>query len=228
MTKFRTGIAGVCAIAASVLPAMLQSAITNAAEDDHLEPCRAIFAEYENRVESISRAAVPGEVELWVTVIPSFRPEWSVGVSSDNGRYLVTDVVFRQSLWSRSLVRSGPTMGSHDFSKPRVRTLAKTASISAQLYEALRSEWARSIESTHPEEKNSEATGLQEIRLDGVMFEFKLSERCGSAYSPDPETRNSKLVDLVEALARLADSRGDSSRAAADDVARKLRELPSP
>jgi hypothetical protein len=64
---------------------------------------------------------MPGEVELWVTVIPSFQPEWSVGISADNGRYFVTHVAFQRSLWGRSLVQSGPNTWSYDFSIPDVR-----------------------------------------------------------------------------------------------------------
>ena len=148
--KFRTRIAGVWAIAASVLFPMSQSASANSAEYEHLEPCRVLFPDYESRVESISRAAMPGEVALWVTVIPSFRPEWSVGISTDKGRYLVTHVVFKRSLWSRSSVATGPNTFSYDFSIPRVQTTATTASISAVLYEALRSEWSRSIDGVQP------------------------------------------------------------------------------
>lgn len=207
---------------------MPQSASANSAEYEHLEPCRVLFPDYESRVESISRAAMPGEVALWVTVIPSFRPEWSVGISTDKGRYFVTHVVFKRSLWSRSSVATGPNTFSYDFSKPPVQTTATTANISAVLYEALRSEWSRSIDGVQPVGENTGGNGYQEVRLDGVKFTFKLSGRCGSAWSPDPETRNSKLVDLVTALALLADSRDGASRTASEDVVRKLRELPPP
>jgi virulence-associated protein VagC len=140
------------AITVPVLMLILPSAITNAGEDDHLEPCQFRFSEYENRVESESRAAMPGKVEFWATVIPSFQPEWSVGVSLDKGRYVVTHVVFRQSLWGSSTVQSGPKIGSHDFAKPHVRTTARTAIMSPELHEALRSQWARSQAVRLPQE----------------------------------------------------------------------------
>jgi hypothetical protein len=223
--KCHPTIAGMRLIAAPLLLlAMSPPAIADAEAEDHLEPCKDIFAQYENRVESISRAAMPGEVEFWVTVIPSFQPEWSVGVSSQQGRYFVTHVVFRRSLWGRSLVQSGPTTSSYDFSKPRVRTTARTASISAELHEALRSEWARSIEGARPAEPDPH--GLERIVVDGVTFTFKLSGRCGCAESPDPETRNSQLVDLVMALSLLANSKGDALHAAGEDVVRRLQKLP--
>ncbi|MGB6310741.1 MAG: hypothetical protein WBF89_23400 [Steroidobacteraceae bacterium] len=89
---------GLFAVAAGCLT------VAVAVADNHLEPCRVSLVEYESRVESISRAAMPEDVELWVTVIPSFQPEWSVGISSDKGRYFVTHVAFQRSLWSSSLV----------------------------------------------------------------------------------------------------------------------------
>jgi hypothetical protein len=222
--KCRATIARLSLIAEAVLLVTFRAAAAQAGEDDHLEPCQITFPEYENRIEAISRAAMPGKVDLWVSVIPSFQPEWSIGVSSDAGRYFITHVVFQQSLWGRSLVHSGSTALSYDFSKPHVRTTTRTASISAELHEALHTELARSIENTHPNEEDDERNGLVRVRLDGVIFEFKSSGRCGRAWSPDDGTRNSKLVDLILALALLADSNGNAS-SAREDVVRKLREL---
>jgi len=195
-------------------------AVTCAVADDHLEPCQGHLAEYESRVEAISRAAMPGDVEFWVVVIPSFQPEWSVGVSADNGHFLLTHVAFQPSLWGSSLVQSGPNTFDHDFSKPHIQTKARTANISAGLHEALRAEWDRSIAGT----RSTEGIGL-----DGVTFKFQLSGRCGSAWSPSPETRNGKLVDLVTALALLAGSKEDASHATGEVVVlRKLHALPPP
>lgn len=213
LTNFRPTNAGLWSVIASALLAILQPTAASSA-DDRLEPCRVIFPEYENRLESISHAMMPGKVELWVRVIPSFRPEWSVGVSTDKGRYFVTHVVFQESLWSRSVIRTGPNTGSHDFAKPHVETTVATANISGKLYEALRSEWARSIAAIHL----SKAAGV-----DGVTFEFLSAGRCGKAWTPDPEARNGRHVELAKALARLADSKGEALLSAAADVERVLR-----
>lgn len=220
--NYRSVITRLWSITMPVLLAMLQSPPINAGEDDHLAPCKAIFPEYRNRVESISLAAMPGQVDFWVTVIPSGPPESTVGISTDKGRHFVTDVVFQQSLWNRSLVSTGPTTMAYDFSTPPVRTRTRTARISAELYAALRSEWTRSIDGVRPIDKNNAM-----VRVDGVTFEFKSLGRCGSAESIDSETRNGRLFDLVMALALLADHKSDAF-SAAKHVARKLRELPPP
>jgi hypothetical protein len=194
--------------------------VTFALADEHLEPCQGHLAEYESRVEALSRAAMPGEVEFVVTVIPSFQPEWSVGVSADNGHFFLTHVAFQPSLWGSSLVQTGPNTFRYDFQKPQVQTTAKTANISAELHEALRSEWDRSIAAARPSKG---------IGLDGVTFKFQLSGHCGSAWSPDPETRNGKLIDLVMALALFADSKKDPSHSSGEVVVlRKLEALAPP
>jgi hypothetical protein len=193
---------------------------TCAVAGDYLEPCQAHLAEYESRVEAISRAATPGNVEFWVTVIPSFQPEWSVSVSADNGHFLLTHVTFQPSLWGSSQVQTGPNKFGYDFQKPHVQTTVKTTSISGELHDALRSEWDRSIAGARP---------AQGIAVDGVTFKFQLSGRCGSAWSPDSETRNGKLIDLVMALALFADSTKVLSYASGEGVVfRKLRALPPP
>ena len=204
-----------CALAA-VLTGCLT--VTCAVAGEHLEPCRGHLAEYESRVEALSRAAMPGDVEFLVTVIPSFQPEWSVGVSADNGHFFLTHVAFQPSLWGSSQVQTGPNTFGYDFQKPQVQTTAKTATISAELHEALRSEWDRSIAGARPSEG---------IVLDGVTFIFQLSGRCGSAWSPDTETSNDKLINLVMALALFADSKKDPSHATDESVVlRKLQALP--
>jgi hypothetical protein len=195
-------------------------AATCAVANDHLEPCVGHLAEYESRVETISRAAMPGTVEFVVTVIPSFQPEWSIGVSAAHGDFLLTHVVFQPSLWGSSNVQLGPNMFGHDFSKPHIQTTARTSKVSGYLHAALRSEWDRSIAGT----RRTEGSGL-----DGETFNFQLLGRCGSAWSPDPESRNAKLVDLVMALALLADGKDDASHATAElAVWTKLKALPPP
>ena len=206
-----------CALAAVVTGCLT---VTCAVADEHLEPCRGHLAEYESRVEALSRAAMVGDVEFLVTVIPSFQPEWSVGVSADKGHFFLTHVVFQPSLWASSQVQTGPNTFGYDFQKPHVQTTAKTANISAELHEALRSEWDRSIAGARPSEG---------IGFDGVTFKFESSGRCGSAWSPDPETRNGKLINLVMALALFADSKKDSSHSTGEVVVlRKLQAVPPP
>jgi hypothetical protein len=180
-------------IAVMVLIVSLSGVIAHAGEDDRLEPCQVTFPEYEHRIEAISQAATPGEVDFWVTVIPSFQPEWSVGVSTLGGKHLVTHVAFRQSLWGRSLVQSGST-SIRDFSRPQVQTAVGTASISAGSYSALRSEWIKSIADINPKEGNVAGNGLVRVRADGVIFEFKC---LGAAVVPGRQTKEHAIASWL-------------------------------
>lgn len=220
--NYHVAITELWSVAMTVL-AMSEPAIANAGENDHLEPCQDSYPEYENRLESIVRAAMPGEVDSWVTLF-SRHPEWSVGISTDKGRHFVTLVIFQRPLWGQGIVRPGTTE-SYDFSKSRVRTTVRTARINAGLHAELKFEWGRSIEGVRPLET---IPGQVIVRADGETFEFKSLGGCGSAWSPGTETRNGKLVDLVMALTLLASDTGSVFPAAWDNVVRKLNELPPP
>jgi len=183
--------------------------------EDRLEPCGSSLPEYERRVEAITQEAMPGVVEFWVLVIPSFTPEMSVEVSVDNGRFLLTRVVLDQSFWHSSWVEVGPNTVRNDPSKGHARGVAKTTIISAELHSALRTEWERSINGARPSESKT-------LILDGESYIFRFPGRCASASSPESATRNGKLVDLVYALGRLA---GGGKTANARTEAPVLRQL---
>jgi hypothetical protein len=187
--------------------------------EDHLAPCDNGFpGEYESHVEALAQSAMPAPSELWATVTPSFTPEWSVGVSTVEGRHLLTYVVFDRSFWYSSWVETGPGEGINDPSKGHARAKAKTTAITQALYEALGDEWDRSISATRPSDI---------LILDGETYYFRLPRRCASALSPEPATRSGKLVDLLEELARLARMRNKTPNPATEaEALKKIRELP--
>ena len=187
--------------------------------EDHLAPCSDFLNGYESRVDAIAHGATPGTIDFWVTVIPSFEPEWSVGVSTDGDQHSLTYVVFDKSLWQGGWISQGPTSMRHDPSAGRVKPRAKTAPISHSLYQGLRSEWERSIKSSRPSEI---------IGVDGVSYNFKLPDQCASAWSPKPDTRNGRLVALVEALRALAIEKTKSHEATEKPVLAALQELSRP
>lgn len=192
------------------------SAITGVDAEDRLAPCDDYQQEYYDKVEATARAAMPAPAEFSVTIIPSFSPEWSVGVSAGPEPHVLTHVVFDQSVWATSWVETGRNI-TQDLSKANARATARTATISADLYEALRLEWDESIDA---------ATPSRMLGVDGVTYYFRMPGRCASTWSPSPETRNGKLVGLVNALARLADSTGESAAPRDEDaVQNMLRDL---
>ena len=194
-------------------------ASTGALATPRLEPCdKGFLDEYNERVEAIAQSAMPGPPEFWVTAIPSFTPEWSVGLTTVNGRHLLTHVELDRSFWHSSWVESGPSQRINDPSKGYAKAKARTAVISAALRDALRTEWEKSINAA----RNSETYGF-----DGETYLFHLPGKCASTWSPDAGTRSKKLVELVEQLARLARARGkapDSKKEA--KVLASIRDLP--
>ena len=194
------------------------SVVVGTEAENHLAPCGDFLQEYERRVDAIAQETTTGTWEFWVTVIPSFAPEWSLVVSNQNERYLVTHVVFDQSLFHSGWVETAPGKWINDPSKSGAHATARTTTISAELHDALRSEWDRSIKSARPSDL---------IVLDGVMFDFRRTGECARAHSPASETRNGKLVDVVFELARLADGKSDSPVARREKrLLKQLDELP--
>ena len=147
------------------LSALNLSMLGIAFAQDYLEPCANVLDEYRARVKEIAGSEIPGNLELWVGVYPSFLPEWSVGVSNENGRYYVTYVSFDQSLWHSSWVDTGPRTMVNDPSKGTANPTAKTSRISSRLFDMLYDEWEKSIGAVSPPDS---------IGLDGVSYNFEL------------------------------------------------------
>jgi len=180
-----------------ILAIVIAALNTSAVADEHLEPCGNFLHEYESRIETISRGVIPGSIELSVTVIPSFEPEWSISVSIEKDIHYLTLVVFDQSLWQSSWVKTGPDTMKNDPSTGHATPKAKTTTISTEMYLALQTEWERSIK---------DARSSDQIGLDGVTYKFNLSvDQCASAWSPRSTTRNGKLVAVVNALRDLTE-----------------------
>jgi hypothetical protein len=187
---------------------------------EYLAPCNSSLRVYENRVDAIAHQAMRGELELSVTVIPSNAPEWSVGVTGNKGAIYLTYVVFDQSLWYSSWVPAGSGAMKNDPSSSHVTSVATRIRITRELYAALRSEWERSIANAHP----SEALGL-----DGITYKFELpKDQCASTWSPEPETRNGRLVSIVDALRELASASDKTSAVKSDAILKILHGLPQP
>ena len=200
--------------------AIAYTATTCVVAENNLAPCTDDFpSEYEQRVEAIAQAAMPGPADFWVTVIPSFTPEWSVGVSTVEGRHVLTHVAFNRSFWHSSWIEAGPNQAINDPSKGRARAKARSTTITSALYAALWSEWDRSVNATRQSDV---------LVLDGVAFNFRLPDRCATTSFPEPATRNGELVGLVNELVRLARTKNRAPDPTMEGEAmRMLRELPS-
>lgn len=192
------------------------------AADSHLDVCHDHSLDpYLVKVDAISLKAMPGAMKLMVRVLPSFIPEWAVGVTAQGGTYRLTAVEFNQSLWASSWVKTGRQTMQQDFSVAKATVTAHTVRISTELYQLLATEWHRSIRAARP----PDISGAR----DGTSYYFKLpSGECGLAWSPDQDSRNGRLVALVDALRAAAKKK---AQAQSDKTTRALlkqvREIPN-
>jgi hypothetical protein len=166
------------------VPALAQAA---------LEPCEMEFlGDYYRGVDKIIDDAVGGPPRLSLTTLPSFSPESGVRLVAD-------DIYFVQlgsSFWygATTVDRSG--RGREDFSSPKVKTRLYRAKISPSIAERVEQAYTAAIERSRKSDR---------IGLDGVSYRFtRPGIGCGEAWSPEPDTSNAKLVELVELLARHA------------------------
>ncbi|HTR00807.1 MAG TPA: hypothetical protein VMH83_12485 [Candidatus Acidoferrum sp.] len=200
--------------------ASLQGVLVQAQQ--FLEPCTTydFSRKYEERVASLTQGAMPGKYEFGVMVIPSFTPEWGVGISKEKESIFLSYVVLNKSLWGASWVKAGSNLKQMDFSTIEILPKKVTVQINQAIYDGLRAEWERSISSN----RASQFGGL-----DGTTYNFKLLGQCGKAWSPKPETRNGKLVELVNELQKLASTTEDGELTTREvHVADILHELSAP
>lgn len=110
-----------------------------------------------------------------------------------------SDVYFvelQSSFWADSVAEDGGGSYHMDFSKPRTATKVRRASLAAAVAERVQQVFTKAI---------VEAKAPGQGGLDGVAYVFTTSgDNCGWAWSPDPQSRNGRLVQLMDRLARHA------------------------
>ncbi len=176
----------------SLLFTLALSVCGASAAQNSLEPCREAGDPYHAAVNRIIDKAVAKPARLQLTVFPSFETESGIRlVGSD-----VYFVEFQSSHWADSIVADGRGSYHMDFSKPKIVTKVHRASLNAGVADRIQQVFTKAI---------VEARSPGEGGLDGVSYVFSTSSgQCGSAWSPGPQTRNGRLVQLMERLARHA------------------------
>lgn len=158
---------------------------------DALEPCGTeLLGEYYQGVEERIDSAIGRRPELSLTTLPSFSPESGVRLVGAEVYY----VEFQSSFWAdaNTIDRSG--IGHMDFDSPKVRTRVYHSRLDPDIAHDVMQAYGTAI---------SAARESDRIGLDGVSYRFTLpGVGCGGAWSPDPETHNGTLVQLLELLTR--------------------------
>lgn len=158
-----------------------------------LEPCEMEFlGDYYRGVDKIIDDAVGRTPRLSLTTLPSFSPESGVRLVADD----IYFVQFGSSFWYGATTVDSSGRGREDFSLPKVKTLIYRARISPSIAERIEQAYTSAIERSRKSDR---------MGLDGVSYRFtKPGIGCGEAWSPEPDTSNATLVDLVELLAKHA------------------------
>ncbi len=166
------------------VPALAQSA---------LKPCEMEFlGDYYRGVEKIIDDAVGGAPRLSLTTLPSFVPESGVRVVGDDV-YLVQ---FASSFWYGAMKPDSAGRDHESFSSAQVKTRIYRAKISRSIADRIEQVYTAAIAGSRKPDR---------MGLDGVSYRFtRPGIGCGEAWSPDPDTPNAKLVELVELLAKHA------------------------
>jgi hypothetical protein len=173
-----------------VLAGVLQS---SSIAQNVLEPCREDFSdEYHARVNRIIGDAVAQPSSLRLTTFPSFQPE--------SGLILVGAELYFVRLnsfyWAESLYADRDGSYRRDFVKPKIVTTTLHAPLSATI--------ARRIEYVYSAAIAKAGTSGR-MGLDGVAYVFSTSNgACAWAWSPEPGTRNGRLLELMERLEKHA------------------------
>ena len=158
-----------------------------------LEPCEVEFlGDYYRGVDNIIDDAVGSTPRLSLTTLPSFFPEYGVRLV---GNY-VHLVQFSSSFWYGATSIDSRGRGRDDFSSTQVKTRTYRAEISASIANRIEQAYTEAIAGSQKSDR---------VGLDGVSYRFTTPETgCGEAWSPDPDTSNSRLVELSELLAKHA------------------------
>lgn len=158
-----------------------------------LKPCEVEFlVDYYRGVDNIIDDAVGGMPRLSLTTLPSFSPEYGVRLVGD----YIHLVQFSSSFWYGATSIDSRGRGREDFSSTQIETRTYRTEMSASIANRIKQAYTEAIAGSQKSDR---------MGLDGVSYRFTTPETgCGEAWSPDPDTPNSRLVELSELLANHA------------------------
>lgn len=180
------------------------------AESPGLETCgeQEVVVGYQSQVDSLIDDAVAGKRGLRFTVFPSFTSEWGVRMVERDGRFFVAHVALQESVWGSSWQAPKPD-GRVDF-------VLTTADIPVDVHEAEIGEALAHRLTARVTTEIERAQVADGFGRDGVTYYFRASDsRCAETWSPEPGTRQAKLVAVIQGLAEVAHASRWRSRARA-------------
>ncbi len=133
-------------------------------------------------------AAVALQPSILLTTFPSFQTESGVRLVGVE----IYFVEFQKQFWEESYVSDRDGGGHMDFSKPKGAIRIHHAPVDASVAARIVRIYSKAI----ADARNSGHGGL-----DGTSYVFSIpGGACARAWSPEPETRNGRLVELLRRL----------------------------
>ena len=161
-------------------------------EDGSLEPSSSPYdfflSDYRVAVVQTLSEAMGGAPRLQMLVLPSFQPEYVVGIDGGD-KPLVRVVTLDAQIWAR--------MQHGEFVRPS--SIVKTFRISRQLYAGIEAYVCNALKDVRYHEKES-------IGFDGVTFHFSAwcrtfgSPAGAKAWNPEQDTDAGRLVAVFQTL----------------------------
>ncbi|MDB5910765.1 MAG: hypothetical protein JWP34_4879 [Massilia sp.] len=165
----------------------------NAFAQSALEPCLEDFSDaYHGGVNKVIDDAVVRPSSLQLTTFPSFYPESGLRLAGSELYF----VELQSSFWGESQFIDRHGNGHMDFKRPKIIPKTRHAPINSAIARRLEHIFSKGI---------TRAKKSDKMGLDGVSFVFSTSGgTCGWAWSPEPRSRNGRLVELMRRLEKHA------------------------
>lgn len=154
-----------------------------------LDLCQQKFVDgYHAGVNKRIDAAVARKPSLLLTTFPSFERESAIRVAGSD----IYFVEFQNQFWDEAYVVDRKGVGHMDFSKPKGAVIIHHAPLDAAITDRIVRLYTKAI---------ADATRSHRMGLDGTTYLFSTPDgACGWAWSPEPETRNGWLIELMKRL----------------------------
>ncbi len=172
---------------ASLLLILVSALLCGRSYAQTLEPCRQpeFLAGYYRGVDRVIDNAVGQTPSLSLTTLPSFWAESGVRIVGSD----VYFVEFKSSFW-------GEANSYGSFASPRIETKTHRAAISPELASRIEEIYAGAIAGASQTDRRG---------VDGVSYRFSSPRAgCGETWSPEPDTVNARLVELLVLLSNHA------------------------
>ena len=223
-------IAAAC-LAASFFAATIPASTAAVKPEGHLEPERSEYGDdlfmpgYDALVRSVLKSAYANDVAVRMIAVPSFFPEFSVGLKGNSGSYQVFSMRPKVQLWGYEILRMRENgalrtvVGDANKNASDLRAtlppnpqdvpvVSCYAGIKAELAGRIVANWERMLRSTR-------FPGASNIGTDGADYHFSMRVNsqflAGHTWNPDPNSPSGMLVRIGLAMNDYCAKKSDAS-----------------